>query len=120
MIAGRRTRNGERTEGRGRSAEKPTQYRRMATLAGVRDGGAVLAAVVGDVPANRKRGVMGIIQDVNPRVWVEWRKESVVIGEQDGTCEIGYEDLQALIAALASSTQKDSRFIKWEIARGKR
>ena len=61
---------------------------------------------------------MGQIQDVNPRVWVEWRRESVVIGEQDGSCEIGYEDLQALVSVLASSVQSsDTRFVKWERGR---
>lgn len=61
---------------------------------------------------------MGLIQDVTPNVFVEWNKESVVIGEQDGTCEIEYKDLQALIAVLASSaTSKDSRFLQWEVGR---
>jgi len=61
---------------------------------------------------------VGQIQDVTTRVFVEWNKESVVIGEQDGTCEIEYQDLQALIATLTSSvTDKDSRFLKWEEGR---
>ena len=72
---------------------------------------------------------MGQIQDVNPRVWVEWRRESVVIATSDNSdneagsdcCEIEYKDLQALISALTSSvTDKDGRFLQWEIARGER
>ena len=72
---------------------------------------------------------MGVIQDVNARVWVEWRRESVIIGAVDEpgpdsttapeteSCEIGYEDLQALVSVLASSTQAGTRFIEWERAR---
>ncbi len=64
---------------------------------------------------------MGLIQDVNSRVWVEWRRESVVIGTADDdsganseSCELGYEDLQALISVLGSSTgDRDSRFLEW-------
>lgn len=70
---------------------------------------------------------MGVIQDVNTRVWVEWRRESVIIGAMDESepdsatapetesCEIGYKDLQALISVLGSSTtDRDSRFLEWE------
>lgn len=61
---------------------------------------------------------MGQIQDVTPNVYIEWRRESVVIGEQDGSCEIAYEDLQALVCILASSAQSsDTRFMKWERGR---
>ena len=60
---------------------------------------------------------MRLIQDVSARVWVEWRRESVVVcatGESE-SCEIGYEDLQSLISVLGSSTtDHDSRFLEWE------
>ena len=72
-------------------------------------------------------GIMGDIQDVNTWVWVDWRRESVIIGAVDEvgpdsttapeteSCEIGYKDLQALIFVLRSSTgDRTSRFLEWK------